>query len=67
MGELKLETEEVMVENTAAKEKEQQVQFLKPQIERKHRRDNIELCSDVDKLNYVCNECAFSMNAIKRN
>lgn len=31
MGELKLETEEVMVENMAAKE--QQVQFLKPEIE----------------------------------
>jgi hypothetical protein len=63
----KLETEEVMVENTAAKEEEQQMQFLKPEIEYPGCRDDMELCSDFDNLYYVCNECGFSMYAIKRN
>jgi Zn finger protein HypA/HybF involved in hydrogenase expression len=59
----KLGTKEVMVENTAAKEEEQQVQFLKPEIECPRCRDNMKLCSDFDNLDYVCDECGFSMYA----
>lgn len=64
----KLEAEEMMVENTAAKEEEQQqAQFLEHEIECPRCRDNMELCSDFDNLYYVCNECDFCLYTIKRN
>ena len=63
----KLEAEEVMVENKAAKEEEQQVQFLEHEIECPRCHDNMELCSNFDNLYYVCNECDFCLYTIKRN
>ena len=65
--EQKIEAEKLMVENRAAKEGEQRVQFLEHEIECPRCRDNMELCSDFDNLYYVCNECDFSMYTIKRN
>ncbi len=65
--EQKLEAEKVMVENTAAKEEEQRVQFLKHEIECPRCRDTMELCSDFGNMYYVCNECDFCLYTIKRN
>lgn len=57
--EQKIEAEKLMVENTAAKEEEQRVQFLGHEIECPRCRDNMESSSDFDNMYYVCNECDF--------
>jgi len=55
-----LEARKVMIENTAAKDEEQQVEFLEHEIECPRCRDDMESCSDLDNLYYVCIDATFA-------